>query len=105
MNRPSRAAESNSDTPAAAASGSISGGLLVAITKRKAAELARREKALKCGGGRVALESEIAAGGAFRLDHLIGEELAGDDSAETASDSRDLDGGERTVRVKLRGVG
>jgi DNA-directed RNA polymerase specialized sigma24 family protein len=149
MNRPSRAAESNSDTPAAAASGSISGWLLavrrgdsfaagclwdeyfdqllslarrflkkrsrttafdeedvassvlgdlfiklqqgghdgvqnrdqlwyllVAITMRKAAELARRERALKRGGGRVALESEIAAGGAFRLDHLIGEDLA-----------------------------
>jgi DNA-directed RNA polymerase specialized sigma24 family protein len=50
--------------------------LLVAITVRKAAELARREKALKRGGGHVALESEIAADGPFRLDYLIGEDLA-----------------------------
>lgn len=50
--------------------------LLVVITVRKATELARREKALKRGGGRVVLESEIASGKSFRLDHLVGKDLA-----------------------------
>lgn len=50
--------------------------LLVVITMRRATELARREKTLKRGGGRVALESEIDAGKRFRLDQLIGADLA-----------------------------
>jgi DNA-directed RNA polymerase specialized sigma24 family protein len=50
--------------------------LLVTITMRKAAELARRERTLKRGSGRVALESEIDARKPFHLDQLIGEDLA-----------------------------
>jgi DNA-directed RNA polymerase specialized sigma24 family protein len=47
-------------------------GLLVVITIRKAKMTARRERALKRGGGLVALESEIEAAGPYRLDQLIG---------------------------------
>jgi len=50
--------------------------LLVVITIRKATTLARREKTLKRGRGRVALESEIGGPGEFRLDDLIGEDWA-----------------------------
>jgi DNA-directed RNA polymerase specialized sigma24 family protein len=49
---------------------------LVVITIRKATTLARREKTLKRGRGRVALESEIGGPGEFRLDDLIGEDWA-----------------------------
>lgn len=48
--------------------------LLVIITVRRARMLARRERALKRGGGRVALQSEVEAGGQFHLDQLIGED-------------------------------
>jgi len=50
--------------------------LLVVITIRKATTLARREHALKHGSGRVVLESEIGDPGQFRLDDLIGADLA-----------------------------
>jgi len=50
--------------------------LLVVITIRKAVVLARREKRQKRGSGLVALESEMGAPGQFRLDDLIGEDLA-----------------------------
>jgi DNA-directed RNA polymerase specialized sigma24 family protein len=50
--------------------------LLVVITVRKARMLARRERAVRRGGGFVALESEIGAEGPYRLDELIGVEGA-----------------------------
>jgi DNA-directed RNA polymerase specialized sigma24 family protein len=50
--------------------------LLVVITIRKAVVLARREKTRKRGSGLVALESEMGESGQFRLDDLIGEDLA-----------------------------
>ncbi len=50
--------------------------LLVVITVRRAKMLARRERALKRGSGRVALESEIEAGGDFRLDQLVADDGA-----------------------------
>jgi hypothetical protein len=50
--------------------------LLVVITIRKAKMAARRERALKRGGGLVALESEIEAAGGAHLDRLIGADGA-----------------------------
>lgn len=50
--------------------------LLVAITYRKAAVAARRENALKRGGGQLRLESELAAFGRAGLDDLAGRDLA-----------------------------
>ena len=50
--------------------------LLVVITIRQAALVARRENAQKRGRGRVTLESELTASGRFRLDDLIGHDLS-----------------------------
>jgi len=50
--------------------------LLVVITIRKAVVVARRENTQKRGRGRVTLESEMTASGQFRLDDLIGHDLA-----------------------------
>ena len=50
--------------------------LLVVITIRKSTTLVRREKTLKRGSGRVALESEIGDPGRFCLDDLIADRAA-----------------------------
>jgi DNA-directed RNA polymerase specialized sigma24 family protein len=50
--------------------------LLVVITVRQAALVARRENTQKRGRGRVKLESDLIASGRFRLDDLIGHDMS-----------------------------
>lgn len=49
--------------------------LLVVITVRQAALVARRENTQKRGRGRVTLESDLVASGRFHLDELIGHDV------------------------------
>jgi len=64
--------------------------LLVVITVRKAAELARREKTLKRGSGNVVLESEIEVAQSISLDQLIGNNSAAEFSTFMSEQCREL---------------
>lgn len=67
--------------------------LMLAVTKQKVIDLARRESAQKRGGGKTKSEADLAfhfADDMFSLDWLIGEELTADYMVAFAEESRRL---------------
>src|SRR4051812_12260761 len=60
--------------------------VLVALTRRKAADQARRQKRQKRGGGRLANESELADDGRALLDAIAGPEPSPEFAAELAEE-------------------